>query len=82
MTGFVIGLLAMSVYLYARLMMVKEKNSRSPFVPDEETEKKVEQLLREGEDVKAVKLTRKQYGFSLVEGKRYIDKKKAGHQHL
>lgn len=76
MEGVVLGLLAMSVYLFARLLMMKKKVSRPPFSPDEETEKEIHQLMEAGKDVEAVKLARERYGFSLIEGKQYIDKKK------
>ncbi|SDJ11134.1 hypothetical protein [Salimicrobium halophilum] len=76
MEGLVLGLLALSVFLFARLLMMKKKISRPPFSPDEGTEKEIRQLMEAGEDVKAVKLARERYGFSLIEGKQYIDKKK------
>lgn len=45
-----------------------EKDSRE-HVPNE----RVEQLVRNGQVVKAVKLSRELYGYSLVEAKRYVD---------
>ncbi|GAA0493648.1 hypothetical protein GCM10008986_20150 [Salinibacillus aidingensis] len=40
-------------------------------------EEELYRLIREGKDVKAVKKAREAFGFSLIEGKRYIDQLKA-----
>nr|WP_245301522.1 hypothetical protein [Virgibacillus natechei] len=42
-------------------------------LPEDPINQELRELIKEGEDVKAIKEARKVLGFSLVEGKEYVD---------
>ncbi|GIO56875.1 MULTISPECIES: hypothetical protein [Paenibacillus] len=46
-------------------------------LPENPINDELRQLIKEGEDVKAIKKARETLGFSLLEGKEYIDKLKS-----
>lgn len=51
---------------------IEVANDDKEYVPND----RIEQLVHNGEVVKAVKLSRELYGYSLVEAKRYVDRLK------
>ncbi|RED32209.1 hypothetical protein [Paenibacillus sp. VMFN-D1] len=46
-------------------------------LPEHPINDELRQLIKEGEDVKAIKKAKETLGFSLLEGKEYIDKLKS-----
>ncbi|KOR87723.1 hypothetical protein [Paenibacillus solani] len=49
-------------------------------IPEPPVHEKVKRLLREGQDIKAVKTVREELGLSLLEAKQYVDAFKDGEQ--
>lgn len=62
--------------LYSRVKGLEytlEQISKQVDVPENPINNELRQLLKEGNDVKAVKRVRETLGLSLIEGKQYID---------
>ncbi|PBB06269.1 hypothetical protein [Salimicrobium humidisoli] len=58
--------------LHYKLDAIRAQTNVSGYPVDEE----LLELLRQGEEIKAVKKARETFGLSLIEGKRYVDKLK------
>lgn len=79
-----IGLVLVAfLYLFHRIITlegrVKRMNNtvnqltKQVELPESPINQELRELIKEGEDVKAIKEARKVLGFSLVEGKEYVD---------
>jgi len=47
-------------------------------LPEPEINKELRQLIKNGKDVEAIRQARNEFGFSLIEGKQYVEKLKKG----
>ncbi|MBP1969436.1 ribosomal protein L7/L12 [Virgibacillus natechei] len=79
-----IGLVLVAfLYLFNRIVtlegrVIRMKNTvdqltKQVELPEDPINQELRELIKEGEDVKAIKEARKVLGFSLVEGKEYVD---------
>lgn len=60
-----------------RIQYTLDQLSKQNGLPENPINNELRELIKDGEDVKAVKKARETLGLSLLEGKNYIDKLKA-----